>query len=203
MHLDERIACASHEPCEDACAPTARNQSAGETRLRLAHERQPSRSSASQHRQPTVQGCGALCHTSHMVRQIQTITKSSRWTASSPMACQPWSRNSSLHGVRSTVRSSLSSKPQQTKGKYIGEGGAPDFFTAQSKFRRARRVLRPVLRPSSSSTTMPLPQRPRWVSAEALDVMPAAEHAAEPRSSLAATSADHFFNTCVDVVLVL
>ena len=51
MHLDERIACATHEPCEDACAPTARNQSAGETRLRLAHERQPSRSS-SQHRHP-------------------------------------------------------------------------------------------------------------------------------------------------------
>ena len=64
------IACATHEPCEDACAPTARNQSAGETRLRLAHERQPSRSSASQHRQPTIQGCGALCHTSHMIRQI-------------------------------------------------------------------------------------------------------------------------------------
>ena len=29
MHLDERIAFATHEPCEDARAPTTRNQSAG------------------------------------------------------------------------------------------------------------------------------------------------------------------------------
>ena len=29
-----------------------------------------------------------MCHTSPMVRQIQTTTKSSRWIASSPLACQ-------------------------------------------------------------------------------------------------------------------
>ena len=74
---------------------------------------------------------------------------------------------------------------------------APDFFYGPVHVSSC--TPGNVLRPSSSSTTMPLPQRPRRVSAEALDVMPAAE----PRSSLAATSADKFFNTCVDGVLVL
>ena len=74
---------------------------------------------------------------------------------------------------------------------------APGFFYGPVHV--SSRTTGNVLRPSSSSTTMPLPQRPRRVSAEALDVMPAAE----PRSSLAATSADQFFNTCVDGVLVL